>query len=107
MQILPSILPADGRDYTIAAHMLTDIGVDTVRLMTNNPDKVEQLVRHGINVVDRVEHKAGIVLRKQRLPANKSDCECVTFYQSEVDAHGRSHFDGRPPHPTGRGEESE
>ena len=53
-------LPADGRDYTIAAHMLTDIGVDSVRLMTNNPDKVEQLMQHGIKVVDRVEHKAGM-----------------------------------------------
>ena len=53
-------LPADGRDYKIAAHMLTDIGYDTVRLMTNNPDKVEQLVEHGITVVDRVAHKAGI-----------------------------------------------
>ena len=53
-------LPADGRDYTIAAHMLTDMGVDSIRLMTNNPDKVEQLKQHGINVVDRVEHKAGM-----------------------------------------------
>jgi len=31
-----------------------------VRLMTNNPDKIEQLEKHGINVVARVEHKAGI-----------------------------------------------
>ena len=53
-------LPADGRDYKIAAHMLNDIGYESIRLMTNNPDKVEQLERHGINVVDRVEHKAGI-----------------------------------------------
>jgi GTP cyclohydrolase II len=53
-------LPADGRDYKIAAHMLNDIGIDSIRLMTNNPDKVEQLSRHGINVVDRVEHRAGI-----------------------------------------------
>ena len=53
-------LPADARDYSIAAHMLTDIGVGSVRLMTNNPDKVEQLKKHGINVVDRVEHKAGM-----------------------------------------------
>lgn len=53
-------LPADGRDYKIAAHMLNDIGIDSIRLMTNNPDKVEQLSQHGINVVDRVEHKAGI-----------------------------------------------
>lgn len=52
-------LPADGRDYTIAAHILTDIGYDSVRLMTNNPDKVEQLEQHGISVVDRVSHKAG------------------------------------------------
>ncbi len=53
-------LPADGRDYTIAAHILTDIGYDSVRLMTNNPDKVEQLESHGITVVDRVAHRAGI-----------------------------------------------
>lgn len=52
-------LPADGRNYKIAAHMLNDIGYDSIRLMTNNPDKVEQLVEHGINVVERVEHKAG------------------------------------------------
>jgi GTP cyclohydrolase II len=28
--------------------------------MTNNPDKIEQLEKHGVNVVARVEHKAGI-----------------------------------------------
>ena len=53
-------LPADGRDYKIAAHMLNDIGYESIQLMTNNPDKVEQLEKHGINVVRRVEHKAGI-----------------------------------------------
>ena len=53
-------LPADGRDYKIAAHILNDIGHESVRLMTNNPDKIEQLEKHGINVVARVEHKAGI-----------------------------------------------
>ena len=53
-------LPADGRDYKIAAHMLNDIGYESIQLMTNNPDKVEQLEKHGINVVNRVEHKAGV-----------------------------------------------
>jgi len=53
-------LPADGRDYKIAAHMLNDIGHESIQLMTNNPDKVEQLEKHGINVVNRVEHKAGL-----------------------------------------------
>ncbi len=53
-------LPADGRDYTIAASILKDIGHDTIRLMTNNPDKVAQLEQHNITVLHRVEHKAGI-----------------------------------------------
>ena len=53
-------LPADGRDYKIAAHMLNDIGYESIQLMTNNPDKVEQLEKYGINVVHRVEHKAGV-----------------------------------------------
>ena len=53
-------LPADGRDYKIAVSMLNDIGYDTIRLMTNNPDKVAQLEQHNITVLQRVEHKAGI-----------------------------------------------
>ena len=53
-------LPADARDYSIAAQMLQAIGVEKVALLTNNPDKVEQLMQHGIKVVDRVEHKAGM-----------------------------------------------
>ena len=39
-------LTGDGRDYKIAAHMLNDIGHESIRLMTNNPDKVEQLEKH-------------------------------------------------------------
>ncbi len=44
----------DGRRYDIAAAMLKALGVRSVHLMTNNPDKVEQLTRHGVNVVARV-----------------------------------------------------
>ncbi len=44
----------DGRRYDIAAAMLRALGVRSVHLMTNNPDKVEQLTRHGVNVVARV-----------------------------------------------------
>lgn len=46
----------DERDFLAAATMLRRLGVGTVRLMTNNPDKVEQLARHGIAVDERVEH---------------------------------------------------
>ena len=52
--------PADARDYGIASEILHSVGIEKVNLMTNNPDKVEQLSQHGINVVDRVEHRAGI-----------------------------------------------
>lgn len=46
----------DERDFLAAATMLQQLGIASVRLMTNNPDKVEQLARHGIGVDERVEH---------------------------------------------------
>ncbi len=49
--------PADARSYEVAAHMLTDLGVPSVRLMTNNPDKMDGLAQHGIRVVERVPHE--------------------------------------------------
>ncbi|MET8628905.1 GTP cyclohydrolase II RibA [Kitasatospora sp. NPDC004669] len=47
-------LPAEGRDFTMAADCLRQLGVSGVRLMTNNPEKVEQLTAQGIVVKDRV-----------------------------------------------------
>lgn len=44
----------DERDYAIAAQMLKAIGIDKVRLLTNNPEKVRQLELYGIKVVERV-----------------------------------------------------
>jgi 3,4-dihydroxy 2-butanone 4-phosphate synthase/GTP cyclohydrolase II len=44
----------DGRDYGITAQMLRDLGVTRVRLLTNNPKKIDGLVRYGINVVERL-----------------------------------------------------
>jgi len=45
---------ADGRSYELAASILRDLGVRSVRLMTNNPDKRSGLERAGV-VVDAVE----------------------------------------------------
>ncbi len=50
-------LPADGRDYGVAAEMLKQEGIDDIQLMTNNPLKIEGLKEHGINVLDRVSHE--------------------------------------------------
>ena len=44
----------DERDYTVAAEMLGALDVDRVALLTNNPDKADQLTRHGLTVVDRI-----------------------------------------------------
>lgn len=46
-------LPADARDYAAGAQILADLGVRSVRLMTNNPDKSDALARHGIDVLRR------------------------------------------------------
>ena len=53
-------LPADARDYEIAAKMLKKKNVTNIRLMTNNPLKVEGLRDNGITVSDRVSHISGL-----------------------------------------------
>ena len=53
-------LPADARDYEIAATMLKKKDVTRVRLMTNNPLKVKGLRDNGIEVSDRVSHVTGL-----------------------------------------------
>jgi GTP cyclohydrolase II len=47
-------LPEDGRDYTAAAQMLAALGVGSVDLLSNNPDKAAQLRELGVPIRDRV-----------------------------------------------------
>jgi 3,4-dihydroxy 2-butanone 4-phosphate synthase/GTP cyclohydrolase II len=46
--------PVDGRDYADAADILRHLGASSIRLLTNNPDKTEALVGHGIAVTTQV-----------------------------------------------------
>lgn len=46
----------DEREYLPAAQMLDRLGVKSVRLLTNNPRKVDALTRYGVDVVERVAH---------------------------------------------------
>ena len=46
-------LPADARDYAAAARMLDDLGVYSLRLLTNNPEKGQALEQEGLKVVGR------------------------------------------------------
>ena len=49
----------DERDYTVAAAMLRTLGVRSIALMTNNPDKVNKLSSSGIQVSSRIPHVIG------------------------------------------------
>lgn len=49
--------PEDARTYDAVLDMLRDLGVKSVRLLTNNPDKVTQLQALGIHVESRVPHE--------------------------------------------------
>lgn len=48
--------PDDLRRYDVAAEMLQELGVRSVRLITNNPNKIEGLTRHGVRVNGRIPH---------------------------------------------------
>ncbi|MCT1722483.1 GTP cyclohydrolase II [Kocuria marina] len=50
-------LPAEARDYTAAARILAAMGLTTVRLLTNNPDKVAKLEALGITVANVIPHE--------------------------------------------------
>lgn len=52
--------PADARSYGVAAAMLQDVGITAVRLMTNNPHKVQGLQAHGINVAEQTAHQTPV-----------------------------------------------
>jgi GTP cyclohydrolase II len=46
----------DERDYAVAAHMLQSLEVSSVRLITNNPNKITQLTQYGVAVTGRIPH---------------------------------------------------
>lgn len=52
--------PDDSRDFSCAIRILRDLNVASLRLMTNNPIKVDSLVNGGIHVVERLAHVANV-----------------------------------------------
>jgi len=52
--------PPDARDYGFCAKMLKSIGVNKIRLMTNNPLKIKGMVENGISIENRIEHIEGL-----------------------------------------------
>ena len=77
----------DERDYSVAAHMLGSLHVKSIRLITNNPKKIEDLARNGVKVAGRIAHV---------MPANDHN----RFYLETkalksghlIDTHGKEHL---------------
>lgn len=66
-------LPVDSRDYTAAADVLRTLGLSTVRLLSNNPQKREALESNGIDVVEMVAAKIPARPENQRYLQSKRD----------------------------------
>ncbi|KTC86469.1 bifunctional 3,4-dihydroxy-2-butanone-4-phosphate synthase/GTP cyclohydrolase II [Legionella brunensis] len=67
--------PADNREYAVAFQILKHLGMDAVRLLTNNPKKVEAIEKYGFKVIERIplmmhpthENRDYLKTKKQKL----------------------------------------
>lgn len=77
----------DERDYAVAAHMLHSLKVQSIRLMTNNPKKLDQLTQYGVKINDRVPHI---------LPSNEHNRFYLETKAAKsghlIDFHGKEHL---------------
>ncbi len=65
--------PVDAREYELASKILKDLGATKVKLLTNNPLKVEALSKLGIDVVEQVAHVARPSPYNERYLATKRE----------------------------------
>jgi 3,4-dihydroxy 2-butanone 4-phosphate synthase/GTP cyclohydrolase II len=63
--------PADLRDYALAAQVLQHFGISSVKLMTNNPTKIENLALYGISVSERIPLEVSVNASNQKYLATK------------------------------------
>jgi len=63
----------DSREYGVGAQILTDLGVRTIKLMTNNPAKYHGLKGFGLTIVGRVPLFAPITLDNKRYIETKRE----------------------------------
>ncbi len=99
-------LPADLRDYGIGAQILVDLGLTSIRILTNNPKKISGLAGHGLSVADQlpIQHqpnphneaylrakaeRLGHMLHHQGLALDEE------MIESEHEQDRRRHTDGR------------
>jgi 3,4-dihydroxy 2-butanone 4-phosphate synthase/GTP cyclohydrolase II len=66
-------LPVDAREYSAGAQMLADLGVRSVRLLTNNPAKVTSLVAGGVDIAGLVPLAPAVTPYNLRYLTTKRD----------------------------------
>src|SRR5262245_7714691 len=83
--------PADSREYGIGAQILVDLGVTTMRLMTNNPAKYGGIEGYGLEIVERVpvhteptEENIAYLRAKQRKLGHLLDVDAPDAVDSEL-----------------------
>jgi 3,4-dihydroxy 2-butanone 4-phosphate synthase/GTP cyclohydrolase II len=84
--------PADARDWGIGNQILADLGLSTIRILTNNPKKISGLEGYGLTVVEQVpievppnaENRRYLVAKRDKL-AHRLHHQDLRFDESERD----------------------
>ena len=79
-------LPVDSREYGTGAQILAALGVERMRLITNNPAKCEELDGYGIEVEERVALPTAPDAREHRLPRDQAPPHGAPARRSETPA---------------------
>lgn len=82
-------LPADARNYLAATAILHDLGLRSIRLLTNNPEKVRQLEEYGVTVSERVPLVVGVGAFNESYLETKRDRMGHEFTATAITAAGQ------------------
>jgi 3,4-dihydroxy 2-butanone 4-phosphate synthase/GTP cyclohydrolase II len=97
-------MPADARDYGTGAQILADLGIKSMRLLTNNPEKRAGLEGYGLTILDRVPLPARATPENLRYLRTKRDrmghdLEGLDAYEDAVVAQGAGAGGADPARP--------